>query len=299
MPAPAPPPTTTKPLCTSSAIISAICALPNGDFVVIVNDLDRQPITHRILVCTPEFRIQHQIEQIFEKDDGDPHLLLFPGLMECDGETLYVLEELHDRIYSYNATDLTPRRMSAAKMAESLAVTTDRIFITHRAYEGIRVVDKESLELRDQRITLEGAEFQAMAVLDDLLFATEDDAESFPRATVHVFTLEGQHLRKVELGNVWDISFDKFKAAHGRLYVIECAGSFDHEDADPQAKREAGKRLLVLSPALELVQTLPLIRHAWPTSMTVQAERLVVMDDVLQAPMETLCTGRVIEMGPE
>ena len=144
---------------------------------------------YRMLLCTPEFGIRRHIEQWF--DDGRTRrrysaglLIVFPCVMECDGETLYVLEESTDKIYSYNATDLTPRRMSAAKMAEeALAVTTDRIFINHRDHKGIRVVDKETLELRDQIIS-EDAHFHDMAVLDDLLFANETwwarDDDQFP-----------------------------------------------------------------------------------------------------------------------
>ena len=190
-------------------------------------------------------------------------------------------------------------------MAEELAVATDRIFTNHRDYKGIRVVDKETLELRDQIIS-EDAHFHDMAVLDDLLFANEtwwapDDDQYECRAIVYVFSLEGERLRRVEMDNVWDIGW--IAAAHGRLYVIEAASNFTVEDAPPQAKREAGKRVLVLSPTLQLVQTLPLAHNSWPMSMTVQAERLLVMDDV-QGPGpvqqgEDSYTGRVIEMGPE
>ena len=288
-----------------------ICALPDGDFVVIVDDTGYSTEAgyiinvggmYRMLLCTPEFGIQRQIEQWFEKDDGaDSYglLLVSPCVMECDGETLYVLEESTDKIYSYNATDLTPRRRSAAKMAEELAVATDRIFTNHRDYKGIRVVDKETLELRDQIIS-EDAHFHDMAVLDDLLFANEtwwgpDEDQYECRAIVYVFSLEGERLRRVEMDNVWDIGW--IAAAHGRLYVIEAASNFTSEDAPPQAKREAGKRVLVLSPALEIVHTLPLAHNSWPMSMTVHAETLFVMDDTEDA--EHLCTGRVIEMGPE
>ena len=79
------------------------------------------------------------------------------------------------------------------------------------------------------------------------------DEGNHPHARVHIFSLQGELRRTVNLGDVWNIC--DLTAANGQLYATEYldANKIEDKAARERAHSDMGKRVLTLSPQLEVL----------------------------------------------
>ena len=90
-----------------------------------------------------------------------------------------------------------------------------------------------------------------MAVLGERLYVSDDGNE--PHARVHIFSLQGELRHTVNLADVWSIC--ELTAAHGRLFAMEWIhpGLIEDEAVRERVRADMGKRVLTLSPHLEVL----------------------------------------------
>ena len=90
-----------------------------------------------------------------------------------------------------------------------------------------------------------------MAVLGERLYVSDNG--NYPHARVHIFSLQGEHRRTVNLDDVWRTH--SYTAAHGQLFATEFVEAEDIEDEAviERASADMGKRVLTLSPQLEVL----------------------------------------------
>jgi len=92
-----------------------------------------------------------------------------------------------------------------------------------------------------------------MAVLGDQLLLSSS-REASPRGRIHVFSLQAAHLRTVDFEHLGNCNV--LVAAHGRLYATEFGEEEEGMDMGERyesLRSQFGKRVLVLSPQLEVI----------------------------------------------
>ena len=246
-----------------------ICELPNGNFI-----MAQCPNIYALREVTPDLKVLRTITH--------SNAVRFKILRKvaCSATTLYVLNadspiELINTsaIYSFSMPDFAPLASTTPGVVD-FALSADHLLA---AYDGhVRALDKDGLDEHSRiDVSIVDGHITTLAVLGEALFVS--DCTNSPRACVHILSLQGKHIRTVNFDHcdVWRL--DTLTAAHGRLYATEYADNEDFPDyRDPDAsdeesnsddlqtdeqgedylhaQRDMGKRLLVLSPQLKLLQ---------------------------------------------
>jgi len=213
----------------------SLMALPNRDVVI--------GTSSGLLHCTPDFKVKRKITHHGDLQLGGVHTI------QCDADTVFVVTGT--RIVSFKVSDLSPlRRSVVGDYYGSLSISADDVFAGTR-HDQITVLDKASLVERSRVGEGMLGGVVAMAVLGERLYVSDEG--NYPHARVHIFSLQGEHRRTVNLDDVWIIS--ELTAAHGQLFATEFVEAMDIEDeADSKrAHADVGKRVLTLSPQLEVL----------------------------------------------
>ena len=237
------------------------CELPRGDIML---TSEGNGLMH--IRSFPDLQPSgFEVLELVEKGAGDVDLQE-PTTMACVGEILYVFDNQLKQLFSFAAADLT--RLSASEpttlgdwiYSESFVAAGDCLLMAaqHKSEHQCKVVvlDPTTLEQRSTLIAagaVDLAFLSAMAVLGDELFISTRG--NTPHACIHVFSLAGEWRRTVNLNDVGNLN--DLVSAHGRLYATEYAGD---EGGDVEEDRDDhpavwGRRLLVLSAALEVIHT--------------------------------------------
>lgn len=276
--------------------------LPNRDVVVIDPvSLHEVDVGYNAYLCSPSFAVRERVLRYH----GD--VQLSPAYMECDGDSLFVLDCIAGRVFSFDATTLAAQTASKTFGGEDdkgiciefLAMGLDCLFFTFMSTgstddDGIVRYTKEIVKLAkgslEQIITF-GADCDIqdvndMAVLGDVLYISQEFPGDWVCAQVLMFSMGGELLRQADL-DFW--CFSSLRACHGRLYAIEFV-EYDTTRPDRrtdqfhaevrQVLHEAGRRLLVLSPQLELLQA-----YRLPESKVISVEPQEGPDFSFVAPL--------------
>jgi len=214
----------------------SLMALPNRDVVI--------GTSSGLLHCTPDFKVKRKITH-----HGNLEIGHVDG-MQCDADTVLVVANYH--IMSFKLSDLSPRRRcEVGDYYVSPTISADDVFACTRGNQ-ITVLDKASLEERARVGEGMLGGVVAMAVLGERLYVSDNG--NYPHARVHIFSLQGEHRRTVDLYDVWMIN--ELTAAHGQLFATEYydeAEDIEDEAVIERASADMGKRVLTLSPQLEVL----------------------------------------------
>ena len=222
-----------------------VLALPNRD--VLVTASIHGGLCNGILHCTPDLNIKREITHHGETE------LRYLGGLQCDANTVFAYARGH--ILSFKISDLSPLRRSVmSDWAQIFAISAEDLYVRTDGNK-IAVLDKASLVERSR--FGEGIfhhNICAIAVLGERLYVSDDG--NYPHARVHIFSLQGDYRRTVNLDDVWSI--DRLTAAHGRLFATEFVNPDMEDDIEDESVQErvcadVGKRMLTLSPQLEVL----------------------------------------------
>ena len=216
-----------------------LAVLPSGAVLVLC-------VRYRIFHCTPDFKVIGNIIRHGDLEFG--HV----GGLACDARTVFVVAA--NFLVSFDASNLAPLRQSAADDHYGTpAISADNVYVRTRG-RTIAVYDKANLVEHSRFGEGKLRSFGEMAILGEQLYVSDDDDDGKPHARVHIFSLQGEHRRTVDLDDVWNIR--GLAAANGRLFATELVAlpyDIDDEDEAERAHADMGKRVLTLSPQLEVL----------------------------------------------
>lgn len=215
----------------------SVACLPNRELVVALSNAG-------LVHCTADMKVKQIIMR-----HGD--IKLRNGGLHCDESTLFAPSG--SRIVSFKASDLSPLTASEVGPYGVMTISADKVFASLTSSQGeIAVLDKANLrESWRFGLGVVNENIRAMCVLGNELFVS--DRGNMPRAQVHIFSLHGAHRRTVKLDDVWHIH--RLAVAKGRIFATEFAYAADIADKAERdrARADMGKRVLVLSPELEVL----------------------------------------------
>ena len=232
-----------EPLAVKVGLLG-FCALPNGE--VMIGAHTSRGIFH----CTPGFKVKRQITH-----HGDLALGCVSHIV-CDADTIFIQHATVSNVASFKVSDLSPLQRGDVDRHYygPLTISADGVYVrTGSVVSTIAVLHKASLVERSRFGGGVLGVINAMAVLGEWLYVSDDDG--YPRARVHIFSLEGEHSRTVNFSDVWSIN--ELAAARGWLFATELVepdvlvGDDVVEAGTPPAY--VGKRVLMLSPQLEVL----------------------------------------------